>query len=180
MENNDCLDRSRANKMVESVATKWTNEKHKSYLNHIEASFIEQLHSNELFDGSWKTPIHAAASHGLVPKSQLFCQFKVRRRGCLENSEYENSVNKNGSEHERIEGHSANFKKAKQFCFHRLNRDTIDRVTEVSDQNFVDENVADEGISKRRRKKRSRTVSTITDQVVPFVSIAHREDGGIL
>ncbi|ONK64624.1 uncharacterized protein A4U43_C07F28110 [Asparagus officinalis] len=71
------------------MATKWTDEKHRLYLDSIEASFVKQLYnseysSNDLLGSSSRTQIHrtSSCSESSNLKNQSFGQFKVLRRGC--------------------------------------------------------------------------------------------------
>ncbi|CAN6482905.1 unnamed protein product [Victoria cruziana] len=72
----------------DSSGTEWTDEKHRSYLNSMEASFVRQLYDQDCFSEqllNWlpkKTKVLNQRTTHLTTGSLSFSQFKVLQEGC--------------------------------------------------------------------------------------------------
>ncbi|KAF8406318.1 hypothetical protein HHK36_008404 [Tetracentron sinense] len=78
--------------VAESMSTDWTDEKHSSYLNSMEASFVNQLYSSMDLLGwqSQKKPLDPNSSRQLHANTCISSgQFKVLRHGCWQKINFE-------------------------------------------------------------------------------------------
>ncbi|KAK8626862.1 hypothetical protein V6N13_134492 [Hibiscus sabdariffa] len=74
--------------------TVWTNEKHNSYLDNLEASFVKQLHSSVSSHGCHprKEMWEPCATLQLPAKGHSFsCQFSVLQDGCSQKTKYQSN-----------------------------------------------------------------------------------------
>ncbi|KAA8536202.1 hypothetical protein F0562_028680 [Nyssa sinensis] len=168
---------------IAGKCTAWTNEKHRLYLDSLEASFVNQLqHSMGLLawcsDSSRQLPVNSCTSSDQV----RHLQFTVLRDGCWQKINFEQNqplldvaadshvfLDNPWICHFRCAGKnctiaSADLQQHRTLCSkvtpsrgkrafspglatsleelpvcHRCNQDTAGSITEVSDQNFVDE-----------------------------------------
>ncbi|XVF67581.1 hypothetical protein PTKIN_Ptkin10aG0132400 [Pterospermum kingtungense] len=173
----------------------WTNEKHNSYLEFLEASFVEQLHCSWSMRGChpqkemWE----------LCPTPQLFArahnsshQFSVLKDGCCQKTNYERNdpllestadssdILGSPSLHQSTstcKNTSATFSVPRETVlpndgiFLRSNTNLAGCTTEVSDQNFVDEDQREKtgcASGAKRLKKKAMLDSSSNSQVVPL------------
>lgn len=156
--------------MQESMCGEWTNEKHSSYLNSMEAMFVKQLYNHE-YDGMdsphWRSrrknqlnPSSAAQSN-LKPHTPG--QFKVFESGCW--TAYD-SVETH-SKTTIVRRNATNSKQSPNIEAEDQCQDSSYCYTEVSDQNFVDDEPKQTNHMSRKRTKGKVANTTFNDQVVP-------------
>ncbi|XP_031497705.1 cold-regulated protein 27-like isoform X1 [Nymphaea colorata] len=82
---------------ADSAGTEWTDEKHKSYLNSMEASFVRQLYDQECFSGhplNWLSKkrklLNQRPTQSTIGSSP-FSQFKVLQEGCWQKINFDDT-----------------------------------------------------------------------------------------
>ncbi|KAJ6818158.1 uncharacterized protein M6B38_407445 [Iris pallida] len=189
-----CSDRqiTTETKVVDVMDNEWTNKKHSLYLDNMEASFVNQLYNRENRSNDlvrWLSRTKTCTNKYVPdPENQTFGQFKVPPRDCWDKVKFkrmasEDDIRKHSHplsknlwiQHFRPssasnEPHlsSANEMDNSDLACESI-QESVGRMTEASDQNFVDMEVERGEELRRCSKKRSRPATSPTkDQVVPF------------
>uniref|UniRef100_A0A7N0UWV7 Uncharacterized protein n=1 Tax=Kalanchoe fedtschenkoi TaxID=63787 RepID=A0A7N0UWV7_KALFE len=183
---------------LESMPTKWTNEKHCLYLKSMEESFVNQLHCSmgllkgqaemygssrqykTLRDGCWKTvglSKYRNVSDSNTESRALMANPWIRHfRRTGKHQALETTISRDfgASPDEEIESKAELSRgldtESKQVVNALSRHDSVGSNTEMSDQNFIssDEVIKSIGIRRAKRQKTSTTGNSDSDQVVPF------------
>ncbi|KAL1215809.1 Cold-regulated protein 28 [Cardamine amara subsp. amara] len=169
----------------------WTNEKHSSYLDYLESSFVRQLYSllGEDTQRLSRTRDVQSKSHKSTD------QFKVLQNGCWQkvnvgnkqahletSSEFRFQKNSLGTNPEKSEGNvlcheETKHSGGKAFARNSVGREYPDQSTaaaEASGQNFREEEEQGEVSIKREREANNDDSSLKEDQVVPVRMVKPR------
>lgn len=168
-----------------SMSGKWTNEKHSSFLNSMEAMFVKQLYNQEykaMDSPKWrsrrKTQLNPSLPDQSKTKPRTTGQFKVFESGCWKTynsvgaprGAYPTDLPNNGAlcnkgdivrRHATVSNQSFDIISVDQY------RSSSYSYKEVSDQNFVDDEPKQTTHLSRKRMKANVSNTTFSDQVVP-------------
>ncbi|XP_022135587.1 uncharacterized protein LOC111007509, partial [Momordica charantia] len=155
----------------DAVQTVWTDEKHRSYLDSLEASFVQELHQYRHLRASTskqKTRRKQITPNISSSEVRQYSHSKSGRKQC--NLEAPDLLEECGSysdrRHLRYMANPCGFARSSQQISTRSG-DSVAILTEVSDQNFVDNHPGElsGGISNAKRLKRATTDSSSNNQV---------------
>ncbi|XP_022988936.1 uncharacterized protein LOC111486142 isoform X1 [Cucurbita maxima] len=159
---------------LDAVQTHWTDEKHRSYLGSLEASFVQELHQYRRLQAlSSKQKMRCRPSMPHISSSEVrqYIHSKSGRKQCT--LETPDLIEESGSFSDRR--HLRNTKNSYRFARSSQQippccRESYTIITEVSDQNFVDNHPGEVsgGMPTAKRLKKASSDSSANDQVVPY------------
>ncbi|KAL6995509.1 hypothetical protein U1Q18_005644 [Sarracenia purpurea var. burkii] len=168
----------------ESISTEWTDEKHSLYLKSMEASFVDELY-NSLDSLGWRSQRDKSLDPKLLEQKHAHnCsssgQFKVLQSGCWGNIKCERHESQLDKVDQPVNARAkmaltsaalaANSDQVTASHSHLCRYDSVGSITEVSDQNFIDEDIEGEKASRSCNVKRMKTsvaAKPSNDQIVP-------------
>ncbi|XP_023529517.1 uncharacterized protein LOC111792349 isoform X2 [Cucurbita pepo subsp. pepo] len=159
---------------LDAVQTHWTDEKHRSYLGSLEASFVQELHQYRRLQAlSSKQKMRCRPSMPHISSSEVrqYIHSKSGRKQCT--PETPDLLEESGSFSDRR--HLRNTKNSYRSARSSQQvppccRESYTIITEVSDQNFVDNHPGEVsgGMPNAKRLKKASSDSSANDQVVPY------------